>query len=152
MPIASSGIQSAVSNVCDLLPTIADVTGISLPPDHPLDGESLATLLSGKKDHSRDGVFVMHFPHEHRTNYFSVLRAGKYKLAYHYFPGEDSGDKRYQLFDLESDPFEQNDLAEHNPAMLSNLLVKLRTELDHYGAQFPVGESGPIQIELNRSP
>lgn len=149
MPIARGKIHPQIANVCDVLPTIAGITGIQVPESHPVDGESLKSMLAGQNDDDHRDQFLLHFPHEHRSSYYSTLRVGDWKVAYHYLPGEDSGGKRYQLFNLATDPFEQNDLSKQEPKQLLKLLRELDGELDSHSAQFPVKDGNSLNIVLN---
>ena len=43
----------------------------------------------------------MHYPHSpHRSDYFTCIADGDWKVIYHYFPSEVSEDSHYQLFNL----------------------------------------------------
>ncbi len=52
-------------------PTILEPACDSNPKDHSVDGQTLKTLLSVKRDANRKQAFLMHYPHgPHRSNYF----------------------------------------------------------------------------------
>ncbi|MDA8744297.1 sulfatase [Rubripirellula amarantea] len=138
LPILVGGIQTQMANVCDLLPTIAEVAKVAPPSSLQMDGSSLATLLTGKPDDSHSTEFLMHFPHEHRTNYFTSYRNGDWKVVHHDFPGEDSDNVRYQLFNLASDPFEQRNLADSHPDELQRMMEELLASLESHQAQYVV--------------
>ena len=89
----------------------------------------------------------MHYPHSpHRSEYFSVWREDDWKLIYHYFPSEGSENTRYQLYNLDSDPFEQSNLANANPETLQRMMKALVSKLDSHKAVFPIDEYGnPIK-------
>jgi hypothetical protein len=63
-----------------------NLTGVEAPASHTVDGRNLKPLLAGEPVPSREEAFLMHYPHQHRSNYFTTLRLGDWKLAYHYFP------------------------------------------------------------------
>ena len=86
----------------------------------------------------------MHFPHEHRTNYFTAYRRGDWKVVYHYIPSDVSGGSRYQLFNLARDPFESTDVAATESARLSEMMAGLKGTLERYGALYPVGTDGRV--------
>ncbi|QDT09794.1 sulfatase [Planctomycetes bacterium K23_9] len=139
LPIPNGVIQSAMGNVCDLMPTIMDVAQVDAPKEHLLDGSPLNRLIAGQPDPDHAKSFLMHFPHSpHRSEYFTVLRDGKWKVIYHYHPTDQSDGERYQLFDLETDPFEQTNLASSQPEALASMMKKLITALEDHGAQYPV--------------
>jgi arylsulfatase A-like enzyme len=143
LPIARAAIQSQMANVCDLFPTLLALTGIQTPADHPVDGQRLDTLLTGRADDARHDVFLMHYPHgPHRSEYFTVYREGPWKVIYHYLPSEVSDHRHYQLFHLGEDPFEQRDLVDSHPEELRRRMQALIAALQAHDAVYPVAEDG----------
>lgn len=139
LPIPANAIQPQLASVCDLFPTILRTVGIASPAGHVVDGVRLDTLLSGRPDSSRPETFLMHYPHApHRSDYWTSYRDGKWKVIYHYFPTAVSGNSHYQLFNLSADPFEQNNLAESQPAELLRMMRELSEALDAQGAVYPL--------------
>ena len=139
LAIPANVIQSQPAAVIDLFPTILTMTGTEAPANHPVDGSSLQTLLLGKSDKTRSPTFLMHYPHSpHRSDYFTCYRDGDWKVIYHYRPSKASDDSHYQLYNLASDPFEQNNLAESNPKQLKKMMQKLVASLDTHDALMPV--------------
>ncbi len=137
--IPAGVIQNQQASVEDLFPTILAFTGIENPADHPVDGRRLDTLLTGKPDPTRTETFLMHYPHSpHRSDYWSSYRDGDWKVIYHYFPTEVSGNSHYQLFNLKDDPFEQDDLSKEKPEELKRMMEELMSELESHNAQYPV--------------
>jgi arylsulfatase A-like enzyme len=147
LPIPAGGIQSQVAAVHDLFPTILHVVGAQIPADHTVDGLDLRLLLRGERDADRPERFLMHYPHApHRSDYFTVYRSGDWKLVYHYFPTEVSGNSHYELFHLATDPFEQQNVATERPEELHRLTQELITALESHEAVYPVDENGtPIR-------
>lgn len=151
LPIPAGAIQSQSASVCDLFPTILHVVGIAPPDHHVVDGARLDTLLKGQPDPGREDAFLMHYPHSpHRSNYFTVYRAGPWKVIYHYFPSEASENSHYQLFHLDDDPFEQKNLATSQPIELRRMMRGLIAALENHGAVYPVGEDGitPLRPQM----
>lgn len=139
LPIPGGAIQRQQAAVQDLFPTVLALTGIETPPGHVVDGRPLQTLLSGRPDPAREEVFLMHYPHApHRSDYFTVLRQGSWKVIYHYFPTGVSGGSHYQLFDLGADPYEQKDLAASEPARLKEMMRSLTEALERHQARYPL--------------
>ncbi|PQO26570.1 sulfatase [Blastopirellula marina] len=104
----------------DLTATIFDAAGVRLPEDDSLDGETLRPLF---KDETlqRDALYF-HYPHFafHQDNRpGSSIRSGKYKLILWY------DDDSVELYDLEQDLSEQENLA----ASLPEVAQKLKTQL-----------------------
>jgi arylsulfatase A-like enzyme len=150
LPISAGSLQTQLATVCDLFPTVLALVGIDHPVGHPIDGLRLDTLFSGKPDETRQETFLMHFPHAHRSEYFTVYRDGPWKSIYHYFPSESSNGSHYQLFHLADDPFEQNDLASQNPLELANMMRKMIAALASQNAIYPrrEGSSTPLIPKL----
>ncbi|MFY7818267.1 MAG: sulfatase [Akkermansiaceae bacterium] len=134
-------LQTQLASVEDLFPTVLDLAGVKSPVAHIVDGRNLRPLLLGNPDDKRQSTFLMHYPHApHRSDYWTSLRDAEWKVIYHYLPGPKG--KRYQLFHLKEDPYEQNDLAEKNPAMLKRMMQQLMQSLDHHKAQYPRNKQG----------
>lgn len=151
LPIASQAVQRQQAAVQDLFPTLLHLADLKTPADHIVDGHRLDALLAGHSDPKRDEVFLMHYPHApHRSDYWTSYREGDWKVVYHYFPTEVSGGSHYQLFKLQSDPFEQADLATHEPAELKRLMQGLITALEKYDAVYPISKdtAKPVKPQL----
>lgn len=124
----------------DFYPTFLAVAGLPRPRNKILDGENLLPLMTGKGTIS-DRTLFWHFPvylqkyagkgddsHDplFRTRPGSALRQGKWKF-HEYFE-----DGRLELYDLEADLGERNNLAASNPEKtkeLHQLMLKWRTDL-----------------------
>ncbi|KAA6352247.1 Arylsulfatase [termite gut metagenome] len=92
--------NSAFNYLLDLYPTLCDMTGIRYPAT--VDGKSLKDAIIEKKPLGRDHLTL---------SYINIQRAFKkdnYKLILYNVNGEE----RIQLFDLQKDPLEQNNLAD----------------------------------------
>jgi arylsulfatase A-like enzyme len=151
LPIATGAIQPQMAAVYDLYPTILGLTGVKSPKSQILDGSRLDTLLTARPDSRREESFLMHYPHApHRTHYFTAYREANWKVIYHYFPTEVSKGSHYQLFNLEIDPFEQNDLSETEPAQLRRLMAKLTSGLKKQKALYPIDKTTgkPVPPEM----
>jgi arylsulfatase A len=112
----------------DFYPTLLEMIGLPTLPNQHVDGVSFLPALQGK-DHDR-GAIYWHFPHYSNHGYQSpggAIRLGKYKLLEYYENGS------VQLFDLEKDISELNDLSKAEPDVRSKLLKMLhdwRREVD----------------------
>ena len=89
-------------SLLDVAPTILDLAGYEGPEDFVTDGISLVPLLEGREKPGRAIFSEMHSEGVYATCF--MVRKGKYK--YIYIHGHDE-----QLFDLENDPDEWNNLA-----------------------------------------
>lgn len=148
LPIAVGAIQSQQAAVYDLFPTILAQVGLPLPAGHAVDGSRLDTLLTGKRDNTREEIFLMHYPHSpHRTDYFTCYRHGDWKVIYYYFPSAVSEGSHYQLFNLAEDPFEQHNLAATRPEEVRRLMRELIAGLAKQDAVYPVDKDGTTPLK-----
>ncbi|MEM9141818.1 MAG: sulfatase [Bacteroidota bacterium] len=115
----------------DFYPTLLDLAGIPLKPDQHKDGLSLKPVLEGQKMEERP--MFWHYPHygNQGGEPSSVIRAGDWKLIHYWEDGRD------ELYDLNSDPGEQTDVAEKHPDLRSELATQLHKYLQNLGAEVP---------------
>jgi arylsulfatase A-like enzyme len=153
LPIAAESIQPQQAAVQDLFPTLLAVAGVETPVGHPVDGLDLRRLITGQTDPTRHEWFLMHYPHApHRSDYFSLLRDGPWKVIYHYFPSPASEGGHYQLYHLGEDPFEQTNLADSHPDELRRMMQQLIHQLQEHDALYPVSEDGKTPVTPQMPP
>ena len=124
--------KSLVSNL-DIAPTLLDFAGLPIPEN--MHGASLKPVLLEDKPFEREYVMLEHpdFNPELETRTAYSLRSKKWKYIRTYEDGRDSPHTFEELYDLENDPFEMNNLAadpERGP-----LLQSLRDRLETNRAQ-----------------
>lgn len=141
-PIAKGAINSQVATILDVYPTLLSVANVENPQAHVIDGFDLKKQLVNEYDDVRDNSFLMHFPHDHRHSYFTSYREDNLKVIYHYNPSNKKNIKRYQLYNLENDPTESNDLAASNPAQLLKIMKSMIAKLESQNAQYPTDKHG----------
>ena len=141
LPIPRGVVQEQLGTVMDLYPTILDVVGAKNPDGHVIDGYDLAIQLSGKINPDRPETFLMHFPHEHRSSYFTSYRTKDWKVIYDYNP---VGKKptQHQLYNLKTDPFEEHNRATENPEKFQQMVKAMARQLEAEGALYPVDKNG----------
>ncbi|MFG0336043.1 MAG: sulfatase [Maioricimonas sp. JB049] len=140
-PISGGRIVSDVGVVYDLFPTILALTDTEVPADErdrTIDGIDLTPTLTGTGNGPESREFLMHFPHAHRSSYFTVFRKGDWKLVYHYRPEKDAAWGRYELFDLSEDRDESHNLAAERPDRLREMMTSMTVSLEEAGAQYPL--------------
>lgn len=142
LPIAAGSVHEGLGTVMDLYPTLLAVAGVAAPDGHAVDGVDLASQLTGEVHSDREERFLMHFPHSHRSSYYTVFRDGDWKVIYHYLPEQNPAKVRYELFNLADDPYERRNVAEAESLKLKEMMAGLVAELEAHGSQYPVDEAG----------
>ena len=104
----------------DFFPTVLEALDLPARPELALDGLSLMPLLSGKGQLEREALF-WHYPHwgNQGGSPGSAVRAGDWKFIQRFDGRPD------ELYDLSTDPGEQNDLAEQEPERALSLKRRL---------------------------
>jgi len=119
-------ISDAIGHVMDIMATYLDLAGVAYPdsfkgrPITPLEGKSLAPIFSGKP---RAGDEILFW--EHLDN--RAVREGKWKLVYAHEVGE------WELYDMEADPSETQNLAAPYPERVAELRQKWEAWAERVG-------------------
>lgn len=113
----------------DFFPALLEIAGLKVT-DPTVDGESLVPLLRQTGKLKRDAIY-WHYPHyspQDGTCQGGAIRRGKYKLI-EWFEKSIDGihtDGAIELYDLENDISEQNNLVRQMPQLAAELYVKLK--------------------------
>ncbi|WP_321370124.1 sulfatase [uncultured Draconibacterium sp.] len=115
----------------DFYPTILELCGADLKPEEHTDGVSLVPLLKGQSLGERP--LIWHYPHygNQGGEPSSIIRLGEWKLIHYYEDGHE------ELYNLEYDLSETNDLAAENPEKVKEISLQLFEMLKEMGARFP---------------
>ncbi len=100
--------KTEVCNLLDVIKTICDVCGAEPPKDW--DGESMVNLINGKDDNWRNYSVSEYYAHNIAAGH-CMIRKGNYKYVYFNEIDSNNGAER-QLFNMEKDPNEFNNLAD----------------------------------------
>ncbi len=141
----------AVVHGCDWFPTFCEVSEMP-QSDESRDGTSLVPVLANPGfELPRARPLIWHFPYYHpekgfekspkeigmgdfvtsQTRPSSAIRKGAWKLIHYH------EDDRVELFNLESDLGEQDDLAKARPELAAEWKAELKRQLQESGARFP---------------
>lgn len=109
IPAASAGkLVREPAHVIDLLPSLGELAGAKVPATPGLEGQSIVSMLKGGKGNSNREFFW-----EHEGN--RAVRKGPWKLV------ALGTSKNWELYNVEADRIEAQNLAESQPAVLKEL-------------------------------
>ena len=103
--IPAGSVSDEIAATIDMLPTFAALTGATLPTDRIIDGHDISSLLL------QPGVKS---PHEILYYEYEGIRRGPWKLV-------RLGNTKLELYNLDDDLAESNNLIEKHPAIAEEL-------------------------------
>lgn len=131
--IPAGEVCNKIAATIDIFPTLAEITGATLP-DHKIDGVSILSLLRNDKDaNPRD-----HLYYYYQVNSLEAVRKDNWKLVFPHpsrsyegvLPGNDGWPGEYNeivtelsLYDLRRDPGEEYDVKELYPEVVKELEI-----------------------------
>ncbi|MGB0908518.1 MAG: sulfatase [Maricaulaceae bacterium] len=132
---AGTQIDTPVAHI-DVMPTLTAAAGAKLP-DVSIDGRNMLTLISDSEAFNREDDALYW-----QSGYLQVVRAGDWKLQH-----EGRRDKHW-LYNLATDPTEQNNLAETEPEKLAELKALLvKHQAGRTPSLYPYSLENPVQID-----
>jgi arylsulfatase A len=138
--IAAGRVEHTPAGLVDIVPTVCGLLGLAPPAGVHLDGSDLAPLL---RTAGQPAAFRRHQPlfwHLQKSRPIVALRDGPWSLTADpdfelstdnmfreaWIPALKTGTYRnWQLFNLETDPGQQTNLADTQPAVLARLKAQL---------------------------
>lgn len=122
----------------DFFPSILEMAKIKNPTlIQEIDGRSFVSLLKGQNYQDKDRLLVWHSPNKWTRedgpgiNFFSAVRQSKWKLVYDYKR------RKLELYNLDKDLGEQNDLAMKEKKVVEKLAIALSNQLKKWDALMP---------------
>jgi arylsulfatase A-like enzyme len=134
LPIPAGSREDDLVAIFDFFPTFAAVAGV--PVTGAIDGHDLTPYLRAVPGTHRPQELLIHFPHDHRSAYFTILREGDWKLIYNYAANS------HELYHLATDLSERNDLAASEPERVMAMARTMARRLAAAGAQWPTFAAG----------
>ncbi len=162
--IEPGSVSSRMASTLDVLPTLASITGASLP-DLPIDGVDILPLLAGEEGANPRNRFLFYYDGQLRG-----IREGRWKRVYEHRtrsyvgvePGRDGLPGPYAfptvpaaLYDLENDVGETTDVSAEYPDIvvrLDALAEEARAALgDRLVGRIGSGVRPPGRVGFNRA-
>ena len=106
--IPAGQVCGEVCGTIDLLPTFAKLAEGELPPDRVIDGKDIWPLMYGKPGAESPHTAYFYY----RGNNLEAVRSGKWKLR---------SRKKTELYDLQADISEKNNVAAEHPGIVKRL-------------------------------
>jgi len=135
--IRAGSTSDNFATLIDLLPTFADAAAAPLPQGVVIDGRDLLgprRLLADSRE-----------PQFWRSGHVRAMRDGRWKVM----AADRPAPGRVWLYDLESDPLEQHDLADEQPERASSMLERIEA---HYAPMPPLQFHGIFEIPVPADP
>jgi arylsulfatase len=138
--IAPGSTSELISAFWDVLPTLADVAGVKTPDN--IDGISFLPELMGQDNQEQHEFLYWEFPSYTGQQ---AVRMGDWKaIRKNIF----KGNMEIELYNLQKDPTEQQDLASENPEIIKRIEQLMKQE--HTSAlidRFKIEQLGDVKDE-----
>jgi arylsulfatase A-like enzyme len=115
----------------DIMPTLMELAGAEAPPEHKLDGVSLASLLQANQPLPARKLFW-------GKGGMLAMRDGKWKLVI--------DGKKISLFDVESDISEEKDLAAQQPERVKTIQMLV----ERWQQEVSVEKNSDVKVKKGR--
>ena len=127
--IAPGSHPDALVSFLDIAPTLLDLAGAPVPAD--LQGQSLVPILEGRPNPTPRDTHYYHYYRQYDVPSMCGIRTATHKLICYY---ELTGEDRWELFDLTTDPDELHNLARdpQHAGLRNQLQARLRQAAQDY--------------------
>ncbi len=126
------------TSAIDLLPTLLHVTGHPIPDW--AEGAILPPYADAQNPNEQDRIFVVQAKFNEPTYPLTEVTVAhirnNYKLIYYLGYNEINEQDKFQLFDIEADPEEMNELTQSKPETASELLNIVKKKLKDVNAPY----------------
>lgn len=120
--IEAAQVNADLVDFTDMLPTICEAAGISVPSDLDLDGQSFLPILKGEEMETRSWIYSWYSRNGELEKARVFARNQRYKLY-------DTG----EFYEVPADYLEENPLAADSlDANQAQVFTELKAVLDHY--------------------
>lgn len=143
------GIRNQYGHVNNIAPTTVELTGATVPE-----------YIKGVKQKPFEGTSLLYSfnnadaPSQHTVQYYEIkgkrsIYSNGWKAAVYHQPGTDFNEDKWELYNVNEDFNERNDLAEKQPEKLGELKALFDTEAKKYNV-YPLND-GATSGERKRS-
>jgi arylsulfatase A len=156
-----------IASHIDLFPTLLDLCGVKLPDGPKLDGISLRPLLEGKANAWSERTLFSHNPIDETNKFPGAVRTQRHRLVRE-IKGPAGGSKAksndasaspWQLYDMETDPGQEKDIAGEHTDLVQKLAAQYDTWFTDISSSvlqrfpLPVGhaEHNPVELHAPQS-
>lgn len=109
----------------DVLPTLADLVGFEVPKDRKIDGQSMLPMIKGDKAIPSDRSYFAYWTRKYPELYQNIsIQKSVWKLVGN--TDYNSEIEKFDLYNLNDDPYEQQNLVAKNPSKAK----ELKSEMD----------------------
>ncbi len=140
--IEAGSSSQAPAITIDVMPTLLSVAGIDPPAERPLDGIDLTPVLKGTGMLPDRALFWASLSNS--GGRAEAMREGNWKLVVNHpraAPGTFDNQK-VELYRLDEDPSETNDLASREPQRVPDMLLRLKKWYDETSRSAPAQPGG----------
>src|SRR5262249_6330562 len=103
----------------DVLPTLCEAAGVTVPADRPIDGASILPILEGKPVERKTPLYWQ-YDKAIGGPMKVTMRQGPWKLL------ADADLKKFELYNLQDDIGEKKDLADAQPERVKQMAEEMR--------------------------
>lgn len=117
----------------DVLPTIAELCGATIPKDRKMDGQSLLPLLLGEKTELAERTINRYWTRNAPVKFKNIsTRNNTYKLVAK--ANTAKGEDEFELFNIIEDPYEQHNISEEHQDVNTGLKSEMISWIDEMTA------------------
>ena len=131
--VPADSTTDQVASTIDLAPTLAKLSGAELPSDRVIDGKDLFSLMTFDEAESPHDAFFYY-----KNDRLSAVRQGAWKVRISPANPGKSIERLVELYDLDKDISESNNLAEQLPSKVMEI--------------FSVGQAFDEKLRMNKRP